>query len=306
MAKLSVDSVSETKTLNDWVQTVAAEMVAAQLYFGHGTDNAVDEAFWLVLHALQRSPQESVEDLHEALSAAQGAAIQALLQQRISTRKPLAYLTGTAWFCGLPFQVDERVLVPRSPLAELIMVGFEPWLLDVPSRILDLCTGSACIAIACAYAFPEAFVDATDIDAGALSVAQANVQMHDLHDRLRLYQADVFTGLPPQRYDLIVSNPPYVDEDDFAQMPTEYHQEPVLGLIAGADGLLIARQILQQASDFLTPEGWLVMEVGNSMEALIRAYPDVPFIWPEFAEGGHGVLMISAADLMTFFESSYS
>ncbi len=298
--------MSETKTLNDWVQTVAAEMVAAQLYFGHGTDNAVDEAFWLVLHALQRSPQESVEDLHEALSAAQGAAIQALLQQRISTRKPLAYLTGTAWFCGLPFQVDERVLVPRSPLAELIMVGFEPWLLDVPSRILDLCTGSACIAIACAYAFPEAFVDATDIDAGALSVAQANVQMHDLHDRLRLYQADVFTGLPPQRYDLIVSNPPYVDEDDFAQMPTEYHQEPVLGLIAGADGLLIARQILQQASDFLTPEGWLVMEVGNSMEALIRAYPDVPFIWPEFAEGGHGVLMISAADLMTFFESSYS
>jgi ribosomal protein L3 glutamine methyltransferase len=290
-------TLSDKFSRSDLIEWASERLERAGLVYGHGTENAWDEAAWLVLHALGLSPQESLPDPGQAVSAAERNRVERLLERRIGTRKPLAYLLQSAWFCGLEFFVDERVLVPRSPIAELIANGFFPWLQQPPSSVLDLCTGSGCIAVACALAFPDAEVAATDISEPALAVARINRQRYDLEERLRLYAADVFEGLPRRRYDLIVSNPPYVDAGDMAALPPEYRQEPVLGLAAGADGLDIVRRILRHAPDYLSPQGLLAVEVGNSQPALLEAFPELPFLWPEFEHGGGGVFMLTAEDL---------
>jgi ribosomal protein L3 glutamine methyltransferase len=223
--------------------------------------------------------------------------VEALLQQRISTRKPLPYLTGEAWFAGLPFFVDDRVLVPRSPFAELIINRFEPWLDPAPvRRILEIGTGSGCIAVALALAFPESRVVATDISPGALAVAASNIQRHGVAERVELVEADLFAGLAAP-FDLIVSNPPYVPEDDVAAFPTEYRHEPRLALVSGADGMETPARILHHAARFLTPQGWLALEVGAGADALEARFPRLPFVWPEFMNGGDGIALVSAADL---------
>lgn len=279
------------------LEHVAERLDAAGLFYGHGADNAYDEAAWLTIHALGFSPAEPMPEPEASVTPPQLAAVEDLLARRIQSRKPLAYLLNSAWFYGLEFYVDERVIVPRSPIAELIGQEFSPWLATQPRRILDLCTGSACIAIACAYQFDDARVDATDLSGDALAVAAINVAKHNLNNRVTPIRVDVFDGLPLRRYDLIVSNPPYVDAEAMAELPAEYRAEPELALAAGHDGLGIVRRILRQAADYLHPDGVLVCEVGDSEDALTAAYPTVPFIWLEFEFGGHGVFLLTARDL---------
>ncbi len=294
---------SPLKTVRDFIRWGASRFNAEGLFFGHGTDNAWDEAVQLVLHALHLPVQSSRQEWLDArLTDPERQAVADLLERRIRERVPAAYLIGEAWFCGLRFAVDERVLVPRSPIAELIEAGFEPWLEVEPDRILDLCTGSGCIGIACAYAFPEAKIDLSDISADALDVARTNIQAHHLEERVEAVESDGLAGLRGRRYDLIVSNPPYVDASDLASMPAEYHAEPELGLGSGEDGLDFTRRLLGEASHHLTDDGILVVEVGNSQAALEVAFPGLPFTWVEFERGGHGVFVISARALAAFSE----
>jgi len=293
-----VSDAPATLTLRDLILEGRDALDGAGVWFGHGTDNALDEAAWLVSHAVGLPPDFPDAELDRVLTPGQVQAARDLVARRIETRQPAAYLIGEAWFAGLPFFVDERVLVPRSPLAELIAGRFQPWL--VPERIrrvLDLCTGSGCIAIATALALPEAQVDASDISPGALEVARRNVVRHGVQDRVGLYAADLFDGLPAGEYDLILSNPPYVDAEDMAALPPEYRQEPALGLAAGETGLDLVIPLLQQAGRHLAPDGVLIVEVGNSAEALQAAFPRVPFVWLEFAHGGEGVFLLDAAQL---------
>ncbi|MBD2859622.1 50S ribosomal protein L3 N(5)-glutamine methyltransferase [Spongiibacter sp. KMU-158] len=288
----------ELHTVRDFIRFGLSEFARAGLFFGHGTDNGYDEAMVLVFHALNLPMDLQEQVLDCRLVSEEKQQVLALFDRRVAERLPAAYLTREAWFCGLSFYVDERVLVPRSPIAELIEQHFSPWLLGVePTRILDLCTGSGCIGIASAYAFENAEVDLADISSDALDVAQINIARHELGHRVQARQSDVFDGLGDTRYDLIVSNPPYVDAEDLADMPDEYHREPVLGLAAGGDGLDIARRILREAAGHLNPGGLLVVEVGNSCIALDEAFPNVPFTWLEFERGGHGVFTLSREQL---------
>lgn len=289
----------ELETVRDYLRWIISRFNDAGLYYGHGTDNAQDEAWYLVCGALKLPFDLDGRLLDGRLTETERQQLEQLVERRISERVPVAYLVGEAWFAGLPFNVDERVLVPRSPLAELIDVGFQPWLGDVePEHILDLCTGSGCIGIACAFAFPEARVVLSDVSADALAVARSNIERHSLSDRVTALQSDVFAGLEAQRFDLIVSNPPYVDAEDLAGMPAEYQAEPALGLGSGDDGLDITRRILQQAAGHLNEGGLLVVEVGNSGRALDEAFPELPLTWVEFERGGHGVFVISKDDLL--------
>ena len=290
------DIAARLDTAKDYVRWGASAFKRAGLHFGHGTENAVDEALNLVLFALGLDHDIPPWLLDGRLTDAEKRAAYELLSRRVSERKPYAYITRQARFAGLDFYVDERVLVPRSPLGELIEKGFEPWLGDRPvEQILDLCTGSGCIAIACAYTFPEARVDATDLSEDALQVARINVEKLHVQKRVTLYRADVFEGLSPARYDIIVSNPPYVDAEDMATLPDEHRHEPRLGLAAGEDGLDVVRRILKSAAERLTPDGILVVEVGNSRWALERAYPELPFTWLEFERGQAEVFLLNAS-----------
>jgi ribosomal protein L3 glutamine methyltransferase len=282
-------------TLRDFVRWGASRFVAGGLSFGHGTANAYDESLALVLHAVHLDHNVPETILDARLTPAEQRDVLALFKRRVEERIPLAYLMGKAWFAGLEFTVDERVLVPRSPIAELIESGFEPWLGGrAVHRILDLCTGSGCIAIACAHAFPEAEVDAVDLSADALAVAAINVERYGLQAQVKLFQSDLFAALGERRYDLIVSNPPYVDAADMAALTPEFKHEPELGLAAGDDGLDIVRRMLVDASNHLEPDGMMAVEVGNSAPALCASYPEIEFIWPEFERGGDGVFLLEA------------
>ena len=256
---------------------------------------------------LELAPDVDRTVLERTLTAAQQAAILALFQRRIDERIPAAYLTGRAWFCGLPFTVDERVIIPRSPIAELIINGFQPWCSAEPNRVLDLCAGSGCIGIACAYAFEAAEVVVSDISPEAVEVAQSNIALHKLDYRVSAVESDLFEQLRGEQFELIVSNPPYVDAEDMADLPLEFTREPELGLASGVDGLDITKRILAEAADYLTDDGVLVVEVGNSQWALQQTFPDVPFVWVDFIRGGQGVFVLSAAECrehQATFESS--
>lgn len=282
------------RTVRDYIRWAVSRFHGAGLFFGHGSDNAWDEARQLVLGALHLPWEIADSYLDCRLEDDEHAQLQALLERRIEERVPTAYLLGEAWFCGLPFIVDERVLIPRSPLAELIEQHFQPWLPAEPVRILDLCTGSGCIGIACAYEFPEAEVVLADLSFEALEVANHNIERHGLEERVYCVQGDGFAGLPGQRFDLILSNPPYVDAEDFADMPAEYRHEPALGLACGEDGLDLVRRMLAEAADHLSDKGLLIVEVGNSRVHVEALYPEVDFTWLEFERGGHGVFLLAA------------
>jgi len=291
-------SLSRVSSLRELIHFGATEFENAALYYGHGTDNALDEAAYLAFFALKKTPDYSDESLDINLSEEDISRVNALFLKRIETRQPAAYLTHEAWFAGLPFYVNENVLVPRSPIAELIEEQFQPWVVvDNVHHILDLCTGSGCIAIACAKAFPNAKVDAADISKDAISVAQINQQKHQLSERLTIIESDLFSHLQERRYDLIVSNPPYVDAEDMANLPDEYTHEPALGLTAGDDGLDLVIPMLRDAKHHLNPEGVMIVEVGNSEEALTEKFPEVPFMWLSFEYGGDGVFMLDANEV---------
>lgn len=275
----------------------------SDVYFGHGTDNALDEAAWLVSHAVGLAPTFDDTELEQLLTSAQLAEVKALLTRRVQERLPAAYLTHEAWFAGHRFYVDERVLVPRSPMAELILDGFEPWVDSTRmKRVLDLCTGSGCIAIATALALPQVMVDATDISPGALEVARRNVADYELAQRVEVIESNLFDALQGRRYDLIVSNPPYVDAQDMAALPEEYRREPSMGLSAGEEGLDLVIPMLQQAVEYLNPDGVMIVEVGNSAETLQTRFPTVPFTWLEFSYGGEGVFLLEAAQLVEYHD----
>lgn len=292
---------NELFTLRDFIRYSVAEMHRNGVYLGHGTDNLWDEAVHLVTHCAGLPWDVNPDVLSANLLTKEKLQILLLLEKRVKDRTPLPYLTGEAWFCGLPFTVDERVLIPRSPIAQLIQQDFQPWIEDLQvERVLDLCTGSGCIGIACAYAFQMAEVDVVDLSTEALDVCRENIQRHDLGERVCAIESDLFTELQGKKYQLIVSNPPYVDLNDLNSMPTEYGHEPAMALGSGKDGLDITRRILADAPQYLTEDGLLVVEVGNSEVALQAAYPDVPFIWVELPEGGNGVFVLSAGQLSEY------
>jgi len=276
----------------------------AGLVYGHGTDNALDEAASLVLHSLDISYDQPDAVLDKEVSETDYARVVGLLEQRVSTRKPAAYLMDEAWFAGMPFYVDERVLVPRSPIAELIAAQFSPWIdPERVTRILDMGTGSGCIAIACAVAFPEAQVDAADVSRDALDVARINTARHGVDGRVNLVESDLFSALGGRTYDIIVSNPPYVPREEAGQLAAEYQHEPAAGLIAGEDGLDIVVQMLKDAARYLASDGILVVEVGYTHAALQAQYPEVPFVWLDFENGGAGVCLLEAARLAQYQET---
>jgi ribosomal protein L3 glutamine methyltransferase len=295
---LSVIDSPSNMDVEHLIRATAERFEQADLSYGHGTDNALDEAAWLVFAKLQLSHDDAPAVYATMVDDEQASAVSALAGRRIDERVPLAYLLNQAFFAGHEFYVDERVLVPRSPLAELIDAQFSPWLdANTVNDAVDLGTGSGCIAIAIAHAFPDAMVDAVDISLEALQVTAINIERHDLADRVESIQSDFFSGLEGRQYDLIVSNPPYVDQGDIDTMPSEYRHEPELGLAAGDDGLESIHKILRDTSRFLTDNGILVCEVGNSQPALEAAYPDLAFIWLEFAAGGVGVFLLTKRDL---------
>ena len=290
--------VEDLATIQDMMRWAYSYFNASDLYYGHGYDNAWDEAQQLVLAAVYL-PADVPEAMYQSrLTLVEKERVIRLIETRLGTRQPMAYLTNSAWFCGSEFYVDERTIVPRSPIGELIMQKFAGLIDHEPKRILDMCTGSGCIAIACAQQFLEAEVDAVDLSLDALDVAQINIERHGLAERVFPISSDLFNDIPQDKYDLIVTNPPYVDEEDLDDMPQEFHFEPEMSLGSGADGLDITKRILAQAADYLTDNGVLVCEVGNSMVHLIEQFPTVPFNWIEFKNGGLGVFSLTRAQLV--------
>lgn len=291
-------------TIKDCIRWAVSRFNEAELFYGHGMSSALDEAVYLCLYALHLPHNFSPEYFDSRLTQDEILDVLSLIERRIDERKPASYLTNEAWFAGLKFYVNEHVLVPRSPIAELIEQQFEPWVeAEQVESILDLCTGSGCIAIACAYAFDWADVDAVDISRNALEVAQKNVSDHGLDDRVTVIESDLFENVPPRQYDIIVSNPPYVDAEDMEALPDEYLHEPELGLAAGEDGLDLVVPMLEQAREYLSDQGILVVEVGNSQYALQEHFPSVPFYWLDFEHGGDGVFLLTADQLDEFFST---
>lgn len=306
MAKdmLFQEALEELFTIRDMIRWGASRFTEADLHYGHGTDSAWDDAVNLVLHPLHMSLPGDKRLLSARLTKRERQAILHLLQRRISERIPVPYLTHSAWFAGMEFYVDPRVLIPRSLLAELIEQHFTPWVLDELkiNSILEIGTGSGCIACACAEAFPNANVTAVDISSDALEVASINVEKHDLIDRVQLLHGDLFKPVTKQKFDIIVTNPPYADEPDMANLPAEYRHEPITALAAGKDGLDIVKRILLDAAEHLNAKGLLICEVGNREAVLNEQFPNVPFYWLEISHGEQGVFLLTAEQLQANHE----
>ena len=284
--------------ISDLVRSTADKFEAAGLYFGHGTLDAIDEAAWLMSAVLNVEPERLDEYSDQPLSAEQQKTFDNIAAQRIATRKPLAYLINEAWFCGMKFYVDDRVIVPRSLIGEFIQEEFQPWLGDRrPKRILDLCTGSGCIAIALARQFPGSKVDAVDLSAEALDVARINIERHQLQQRVSAIQSDLFDAVDDQQYDLIVSNPPYVHPDSMHDLPAEYLHEPEMALVAEDGGLALIDRILLDAPGHLTENGLLVVEVGESQSAVMQKYSSLPLIWLSHSSGEDSVFLFEKQEI---------
>lgn len=288
---------SVLRTVRDLVRWGASEFAREGLHFGHGTDNALDEAFHLVLHALKLAPDVPAIYLEARVTDSEREAVLKLLRSRVKTRKPAAYLLGEIDFCGIPFTVDERVLIPRSPIGELIRNGFSPWVQQAPQRILDLCAGSGCIGIAAGMHFPDAQVDLAELSPGALEVCKANIERHTCGKQVRAVKSDLFKGLKGRVYDLIVSNPPYVPVPEWKALADEFKHEPRMALAAGDDGMDIVARILAEAPAHLGEHGVLICEVGGSVEEFEARWPRLPVTWVEFEHGGDGVFVISRKTL---------
>ncbi len=291
------EAITDLITISDYIRWMACCFEESDLSFGHGTDNAWDEAMTLLLDSLNMPDNTDPSLFNCRLLTSEKKTLINNIIQRINDKKPLSYITNRARFAGQEYYVDERVLIPRSPIAEIIQNNYEPWLLYKKKKILDLCTGSGCIALASALAFPECEIDASDISNDALAVAEINREKFGLEEQCQLIQSDLFENLKGSKYDLIISNPPYVDAVDMAMLPKEYQFEPELGLASGKDGLDITRRILAEAKNFLNTNGVLIVEVGNSAPALEAAFPELPFTWILFERGGEGVFMLERSEL---------
>jgi ribosomal protein L3 glutamine methyltransferase len=301
--KTTADVLTNLSTIRDYIRWASSQFTQAKICFGHGTNCAMDEAAALVLHTIHQPYDLSEFYLQAVLTPVERQAIIDIVHKRIKERVPAAYLTHESIFAGLSFYVDKRVLVPRSPIAELIEQRFAPWVdEDHVVRILDLCTGSGCIAIACAYAFRNALVDAVDLSEDALAVAEINVEKHQIDDSVTLYESDLFQQLPAARYDIIVSNPPYVSTLEWTYLPEEFHAEPAMGFKGGDSGLDLVLHILVNTADYLAEHGILVVEVGSSAETLQSIFPDVPFYWLDFERGGDGVFLLTAEQVQQYHE----
>lgn len=306
MTTSSPDVITTLTTIRDYIRWGASCFAEQKIFLGHGTVTPLDEAAAIVLHTLYQPYDLADSYLDSVLTMTERQAILGLFERRISERIPSAYLTNEAIFAGLAFYVDERVLVPRSPIAELIADRFEPWIPEEQVfNILDLCTGSACIAIACAYAFPDAQVDAVELSEDALAVARINVEKHQIDLQVELYHSDLFKNLPAKPYDIIVSNPPYVAISEWQNLPPEFHREPEIGFTCGESGLELVIRILADAKHYLAEQGILVVEVGSSAQALQDLFPNVPFQWLEFERGGDGVFLLTA-DLVNHYHSLFA
>lgn len=291
--------IDELITLRDWLRWTMSRFTEADLFFGHGTNNAWDEAIWLLLATL-KLPQDKLEPFLDArLTRTERLAVWNALQQRITRRLPVAYIVQEAWLGSFRFYVDERVIVPRSYFAELLEEGLAPWVADPESvgSVLDLCTGSGCLAILMAHAFPNAQVDAIDISPDALAVARRNIADYGLADSVHAIESDLFAAVPGKRYDLILSNPPYVTAEAMAALPAEYRHEPALALAAGEDGLDVVRRILREAADHLTPEGFIAIEVGHNRDQVEAAFPHLPVVWLDTASSSDKIFLVSRESL---------
>ncbi|MFA6313241.1 MAG: 50S ribosomal protein L3 N(5)-glutamine methyltransferase [Sterolibacterium sp.] len=291
--------LDELQTLRDWLRYAVSRFTEAGLFFGHGCDNAYDEAAWLILGALHLPHHRLDPFLDARLTRAERLAVHHLLQQRIVKRMPTAYLINEAWLGEFRFYVDQRVIIPRSYFAELLEEGLAPWI-EAPDQVraaLDLCTGSGCLAILMAHAYPQARIDAVDLSPEALAVAHSNVAYYGLEERIDLVECDLFAGLDERRYNLILSNPPYVTAAAMAALPPEYHHEPALALAAGEDGLDIVRRIVREAGAHLEPHGLLAVEVGHNRHLVEKAFPDLPLTWIDCSSGEGKIFIIQKEQL---------
>ncbi len=293
------DDTESLITVRDWLRFAVSRFNEAKLFFGHGSDNAFDEAAYLILHTLHLPLDRLEPFLDASLTHGEAESVKAVIERRVNARIPAAYLTGEAWLTGHRFRVDERVIVPRSFIAELLADQLAPWVedADTVSSVLDLCTGSGCLAILAAEAFGQAQVDAVDLSADALAVAALNVADYGLGERIRLVESDLFAALEGRTYDVIISNPPYVNAESVAALPAEYQAEPALALGSGSDGLDATRRILAAAPAHLNPGGVLVVEIGHNRDVLEAAYPALPFTWLDTAGGDQFVFMLRREDL---------
>lgn len=294
---MSTEAIEQLETVRDWLRYAVSRFAEADVWCGHGTDSHWDDSVQLLMQTLNLPMTDNVQFLDARLTTTERERLLERIERRARDRVPVAYLTGEAFFMGLPFHVDERVLIPRSPIGEFLATDGEPWLSGRPvERILDLCAGSGCIGVAAAHVFPGARVDLGEVSTGAIEVAERNIKRYGLEDQVQAVASDLFTRLEGP-YDLILANPPYVDAGDMASLPPEYRHEPELGLAAGGDGLALMRRILREAPGYLSADGLLVGEVGNSQPALEAAFPGLPFTWIEMENGGHGVFVVDAQTL---------
>jgi ribosomal protein L3 glutamine methyltransferase len=296
---LYAEAARELHTPRDLLRFGVSRMTEADVFFGHGSGNAQDEAAYLISFALHLAHEQLEPFLDTRLTQTERTKVLNLFQRRISERRPAAYLTGEAWLGEHRFTIDERVIVPRSTIADLLRGDLDPWISDSASitSVLDLCTGSGCLAILLAHAFPNAHVDAVELSSAALEVASKNVNDYGLQDRITLLQGDLWQPVDPRKYDLIVANPPYVNAQAMATLPAEYRREPEMALAGGVDGLDLVRQILDSAATHLRDNGLLLVEIGHNREDLERAYPRLPFLWLNTSAGPDLVFLLERANL---------